>query len=55
MKALRISTATLGLGLTIVPCVLFFAGSMTQETVKTVMLVGSALWFIAVIPRWDRK
>jgi uncharacterized membrane protein YfcA len=54
MKLARVSAAMFGLGFTIVPSVLFFAGEMTQDTAKTIMLVGTILWFIVVIPQWKR-
>jgi hypothetical protein len=54
MRFIRRLSATLGLALTIVPSVLFFAGSMPDDQLKTVMLIGAVLWFIAVIPKWNR-
>jgi hypothetical protein len=54
MKVLRRSGATLGLVLTILPSILYFAGVVPEVLLKNMMLAGSLLWFVAVIPKWDR-
>lgn len=35
-----------GLGLTIIPSILVFVGSLSFETNKPLMLVGMVLWFL---------
>jgi hypothetical protein len=54
MKILRQSMAALGLVLTVLPSILYFTGSLSEDLNKNIMLAGSLLWFVAVIPRWDR-
>ena len=39
------------LSATIVPCCLFFAGMIGHDTVKTLALIGTIVWFIAT-PMW---
>ena len=39
------------LAATIVPCLLYFAGMTSHETVKLVALIGTVVWFIAT-PMW---
>ena len=39
------------LAATIVPCLMFFAGAMGHELVKTTALVATIVWFIAT-PMW---
>jgi hypothetical protein len=41
----------LALALTIVPPVLFVAGSLGEGPMKLTMLVGAVLWFLTA-PRW---
>jgi len=41
----------LALATTIVPCLLFFAGLVEHETVKTLAIIGTVTWF-AVTPLW---
>ena len=36
--------ARLGLILTILPCLLYLAGTMTLDTVKWIMIIGTVLW-----------
>jgi hypothetical protein len=43
-----------GLGLTVVPSLLVFAGAIAWETHAALMLVGTVLWF-ATAPWWMRK
>lgn len=51
MKNLARTTSLLTLGLVIVPCLLFFAGLISLETVKWTALLGSIGWFVAT-PYW---
>lgn len=37
--------------LTIIPCILFFTGTLGHEAVKTVALIGTVVWFIST-PLW---
>ncbi|GAB3163761.1 hypothetical protein [Telluribacter humicola] len=46
-KTLAYILGALGLGLTIIPSMLSFAGTITQDQNKTLMAVGMVLWFIA--------
>lgn len=46
--------AITGLGLTLIPSILVFAGSLSFETHRTLMLIGFVLWFL-VAPFWMRK
>ena len=55
MRYVRISIATLGLILSVVPSVLLFVGLLTHDAMKTMMIVGTLLWFVAAIPRWVPK
>lgn len=41
----------LGLGLTVVPAFLVWAGVLTWDTHATLMLVGTVLWFVTA-PFW---
>lgn len=41
----------LALGLTVVPAALFAAGKLGDAPMKTAMLAGAVLWFVAA-PRW---
>ncbi|TWU43342.1 hypothetical protein Q31b_23810 [Novipirellula aureliae] len=41
----------IGLVVTVVPCLLYYFGRMDHETVKTVALVGTILWFLST-PLW---
>ncbi|MEZ5038876.1 MAG: hypothetical protein R2828_03265 [Saprospiraceae bacterium] len=43
-----------GLGLTIIPSILVFVGSLSFETNKPLMLVGMVLWFL-VAPGLTRE
>jgi hypothetical protein len=47
MKILFSILGPLALALTLVPPILFMTGTMTDATVKALMLVGCGLWFIA--------
>ena len=44
----------LGLGLTVVPAFLLFAGTISWETHATLMLAGTILWF-GTSPFWMRE
>jgi hypothetical protein len=39
---------------TLLPSVLFCTGSLSQETVKVIMLISTVVWFIAT-PLWMGK
>ena len=41
----------LALAASIVPCLLYFAGLLSHDTVKTVALIAAVVWFIAT-PLW---
>ena len=43
-----------GLGLTVVPAFLTFAGTITWDTHATMMAIGTLLWFTTA-PFWMRK
>ena len=51
MKPLLIFASAVGLGLTVVPAFLVFAGTINWGTHATLMLVGALLWF-ATAPFW---
>lgn len=44
----------LGLGLTVIPSFLVFAGTIAWETHATLMLVGTLLWF-GTSPFWIQE
>jgi len=51
MKAVLIIVAGIALGLTVIPPFQFFVQSLeNHQTVKTLMLVGTVLWFASAIP-----
>ncbi len=54
MKNLLVLISILSLVITIVPSFLVFAGIMTLEMNKTLMLVGTIGWF-ATAPSWMNK
>lgn len=54
MKMLMPVIAILGLGLTVVPSMMVFSGTMELELHKKLMTVGTILWFIAA-PLWFKK
>ena len=41
----------LALGMTVVPCFLYFAGAIGHEAVKVAALLGAIAWFVAT-PLW---
>jgi len=51
MKQLLKAGSMVGLGLTIVPALLVFAGRLTWHTHAVLMAVGTLLWF-ATAPFW---
>ncbi|WP_247233296.1 hypothetical protein [Telluribacter sp. SYSU D00476] len=46
-KTLAYVIGAIGLGLTIVPSMLAFSGTISQDQNKTLMAVGMVLWFLA--------
>jgi hypothetical protein len=54
MKKLLKTISFIGLGLMFVSAVLVFNGSMTQETYRVLILVGTALWF-GPVPFWMKR
>lgn len=53
MDILLKSISFLGLGLTVVPAFLVFAGSIEWSTHAMLMMVGALLWFVTA-PFWMR-
>jgi hypothetical protein len=51
MRALLKAGSIIGLGLTVLPSVLVFAGRLTWSTHAVLMAVGALLWF-ATAPFW---
>jgi len=51
MKRILQALGILALGLTILPPILFAAGSIENNTMKAAMIVGMLLWF-ATAPKW---
>lgn len=47
MKKLLVAASLIGLGLTLIPSFLVFSGSISLESNKTLMLLGTLLWFVA--------
>lgn len=47
MSTLLRIISSLGLALTILPPVLFLAGSMTLERVQVLMILGTVVWFLS--------
>ena len=54
MKNLLVIISILSLAITIIPSFLVFAGMMTLEMNKTLMLIGTIGWFITA-PSWMNK
>jgi hypothetical protein len=54
MKKLLKAISFIGLGLMFVSAVLVFNGSMTPETYRVLILVGTALWF-GPVPFWMKR
>jgi hypothetical protein len=53
MKPILQLVSFVGLGLTIIPAFLVYAGTIAWETHATLMLVGTLVWFGAA-PFWMR-
>ena len=51
MKNLMILIGFIGLGLVIVPAILYLAGTLDKPAMKMLMLAGTVLWFVSV-PFW---
>jgi len=51
MKKLLMAASLIGLGLTLIPSFLVFSGSLTPDSNKVLMLLGTILWFVAA-SRW---
>lgn len=51
MKTFLMIISLVALAATLVPGILFLAGSIDQETVKWLALLGTIVWF-AVTPFW---
>ena len=51
MKQALQMMSLIALCLTVFPALLFFAGKMELDTVKWLMLVATAVWFVAT-PLW---
>ena len=47
MKKLLKAASLIGLGLTLIPSFLVFGGSITLDSNKVLMLLGTILWFVA--------
>jgi hypothetical protein len=47
MKKLLVVPSVIGLGLTLIPSFLVFAETMTLESNKVLMLLGTIVWFLA--------
>ena len=54
MKYILKIGSILGLGLTVVPAVLVFSGTLTWDTHAMLMAIGALLWF-ATAPFWLLK
>lgn len=54
MRSLIKLVSYIGLGLTLIPSLLVFAGSISIELSKTLMLIGTIIWFIST-PIWMNK
>lgn len=54
MKILLIVISIIGLGLTIIPSIMVFAGEITLQSHKQLMLAGAILW-LGTSPFWIKK
>ena len=52
MRKVLLLVSWCGLALTLVPPFLFLAGVLEASTMKTLLLVGAALWFSSRISLW---
>jgi len=55
MKYLYKIMAVAGLAFTLVPPILFYAGTMTEENMKLLMFIGALIWFSGAIPWLGKK
>jgi hypothetical protein len=55
MKLLAKLLSMAALGLLTVPAVLYLAGQMSLEKVKTLMLIATILWFVVAVPKFCQK
>ncbi len=51
MKNIAKLVSLAALAATVVPCLMFFAGAISHDSVKWIALAGTAVWFIAT-PLW---
>ena len=54
MKAALKLASLVGLGLTVVPAFLVFAGALSWQMHATLMALGTLLWFVTA-PFWMRR
>ncbi|EON78442.1 hypothetical protein ADIS_1053 [Lunatimonas lonarensis] len=54
MKTLIKIASFVGLGMSIVPAILVFQGTITPESCKSLMAIGTLLWFTTA-PSWMNK
>ena len=50
-RILLISIGVIGLGLTLIPSILVFAGSISLQTHRNLMFIGTVLWMLTA-PFW---
>ena len=55
MKYLYRLMAVAGLAITLVPPILFYAGTMTEENMKLLMFIGALIWFSGATPWLGKK
>ncbi len=55
MKYIYRLMAIAGLTITLVPPILYYAGSMGEERMKLIMFLGTLLWFSGAIPWLGKK
>ncbi|MFH0759087.1 MAG: hypothetical protein V2B15_17505 [Bacteroidota bacterium] len=55
MKYIYRLMAIVGLTMTLVPPILYYAGSMAGERMKLIMFLGTLLWFSGAIPWLGKK
>lgn len=54
MRSLLKILSYIGLGLTLIPSVLVFSGNISIDVSKTLMLLGTVIWFL-LAPSWMNK
>ena len=54
MKLLIKSISYIGLGLTLIPSLLVFAGNISFDSSKMLMFIGTIIWFVSA-PSWMNK